>query len=96
VLKKLPCRTENFLIKTGGFKTRKQVSIDAIVSGIVGRLFQIILLIQIFEIKLNNTVLECGERSTPPMAEGVSQEHEIADNAVGNHGSTQGKSFNSF
>ncbi len=49
----------NFLIETGGFKIRKQRSIDAVVSGIVGGLFQIILLMKVFEIKLNNPVLEC-------------------------------------
>jgi hypothetical protein len=61
------------------------------VSGIVGGLFQIILLMEVFEIKLDNAVLKRGERGPPAVAEGVSQKHEIADNAVGNHGSIQKK-----
>jgi len=66
--KSLPSRTENFLIEMRGFKIRKQRSIHAVVFGIVGRLFQIVVLFEVLEIKLDNTVLECGEGGQSPMA----------------------------
>jgi hypothetical protein len=84
-----PSRRKNFLIETGGFKIRIQRSIDAVVFRIVGGLCQIILLMKIFEIKLGNAILKCGERGASPVPEGVSQKHEIADNTVGNHNSIQ-------
>ena len=83
---KFPSRLENFLIDTEGFKIRKQRSIDAVVFWIVRGLCQIVLLIEVFEIKLGNAILERGERGATPMTKGIPQKHEIADNTVGNHG----------
>jgi len=77
-------RPENFLIETGRFKTRKQRSIDTVVLGIVGGLFQIIMLLKVFKIKLGNAVLKCGKRGTSPVAESVTQKHKITDYTVGN------------
>jgi hypothetical protein len=89
VIQKPSICLENFLIESGGFKIRKQRSIDAVVFGIVGGLFQIILLLKVFKIKLGDTVLECGERGAPPVAESVTQKHKITDNTVGNHSFTE-------
>jgi len=87
-------RPENFLIDTGGFKIRKQRSIDTVVFRIVGGLFQIIMLLEVFKIKLGNAVLKCGKRGAPPVTESVTQKHKITDYTVGNQNSIQLKFFN--
>ena len=63
---------------------RKPRSIDAVVFGIVGGLFQIIMLLKVFKIKLGNAVLKCGKRGTSPVTESVTQKHKITDYTVGN------------
>ena len=40
---------------------------------------------KVFEIKLGNAILERGERGQSPVAEGVSQKHEVADNTIRYH-----------
>ena len=89
-------RPKNFLIETGGFTNRKQGSIHPVALGIVSGLVQKIVLLEVFKIKLDDPVLESGERGASPVAEGVTQKHEIADNAVGDHDPILQTSFNIF
>ncbi len=60
-------------------------SVDAVIFGIVGGLCQVIFPVEVFEVELDDAVLERGKRGPLPMAKSVSQKHEITYDAIGNH-----------